>query len=353
MNDYEAAGDTPGADGWGERRFVSNRSNGAGQLVMMQIGLIGIGAGAAAALLFASATSGSWLAIVLFYLAPLPIMIAALGWGHWAALIATGAGALSIALVFGSIYFLAFVAGIGIPAWWLGYLAMLARPAGGAVTAQGAAVPPLEWYPPGRLVVWAAVLAAAFAVLLNFGISTEGVRDQYAQSVAALFRTETGHLPDPERSKRLVAFLVEAIPPAAAVAATLTYVVNLWLAAFAVKFSGRLARPWPALSAMTFPRLAAAALAIAVMLSFVGGIIGIAAGILTAALLMAFGVLGFAVLHAITQGMNARGFLLGSTYAAVLVFGWPMLALCLVGIVDAVFDLRGRIARKRGPPAPT
>ena len=44
---------------------------------MMQIGLIGISAGAAAALLFASVTSGSLLAVLLFYLAPLPMLIAA------------------------------------------------------------------------------------------------------------------------------------------------------------------------------------------------------------------------------------------------------------------------------------
>ena len=59
MNINEACGDTPRADGWGGRGSVSNRSNGAGQLVMMQFALIGIGAGAAAALLFASVTSGS------------------------------------------------------------------------------------------------------------------------------------------------------------------------------------------------------------------------------------------------------------------------------------------------------
>ena len=92
---------------------------------MMQLGLIGIGAGAAAALLFASVTSGSWLSILLFYLAPLPIMIAGLGWSHWAALIAALTGALALGLVFGTVFFFAFLAGAGIPAWWLGYLAML------------------------------------------------------------------------------------------------------------------------------------------------------------------------------------------------------------------------------------
>ena len=42
---------------------------------MLQIAFIGVGAGIAAALLFASVASGSILATLLFYLAPLPILI--------------------------------------------------------------------------------------------------------------------------------------------------------------------------------------------------------------------------------------------------------------------------------------
>jgi len=51
--------------------------------------------------------------------------------------------------------------------------------------------------------------------------------------------------------------------------------------------------------------------------------------------------------------MDSRAFLLGGTYAAVLVFGWPVLALCLLGLIETAFDLRARVARKRGPPART
>ncbi len=78
--------------------------------------------------------------------------------------------------------------------------------------------------------------------------------------------------------------------------------------------------------------------------------LGILAGVLVAGLLMAYGILGFAVLHAITQGMNARGLVLGGVYAAVLVLGWPVLALCLLGLIETAIDLRARIARTRGPP---
>jgi hypothetical protein len=323
---------------------------------MMQFGLIGIGAGAAAALLFASVTSGAWLSIPLFYLAPLPIMLAGLGWSHWAALIAALTGALALAVAFGPVFFFSFLAGAGLPAWWLGYLAMLARPLGNG----GAAA--LEWYPPGRLVVWAAVLGGLVVVVAipNFGFDAESFRAGLRQALTHILRVDTEvptnaplTTPGVSNTSRLVDFLVAAIPPAAAVLATITNVLNLWLAARIVTFSGLLKRPWPPLAAMTFPRTLAAALAIAVALSFVGSLIGIVAGVVSASLLMAYGVLGFAVLHAITRGMASRIFLLGGVYAAVLVLGWPVLALCLLGLIDAAIDLRTRIAPTRGPPAPT
>jgi hypothetical protein len=337
---------------------VSNRSNGAGQLVMMMmnIGLVGIGAGAAAALLFASVTTGSWLAIVLFYLAPLPVMIAGLGWSQWAALIAAASGALGLAVVFGGMFFIAFLASAGLPAWWLSYLALLARPLAAPGEAAGSAGAPLEWFPPGRLMLWAAALGAltvTFAIL-TYGFDAESFRSGLHAGLESLLRLDTGSGPEAAKAKRFLDFLVEAIPPAAAVLSTLTNLLNLWLGALVVKFSGRLSRPWPALADMQFPRLAAAALAIAVILSFLGGLISIIAGVATASLLLAYGLLGFAVLHAITRGLGTRGFLLAGVYAAVLVFGWPLLVLCLVGLIDQFFDLRGRVARKRrGPPAPS
>src|SRR5512138_2186954 len=122
----------------------------AGQLAMMQIVLIGLGAGVAAALLFVSVVSGSPAAVVLFYLAPLPILIAALGWSHWAGLIAAASATAAVAVLSG-VFFVA-VPVIAFGAWWLGYLALLARP----VANGGAGA--LEWYPVGRLVLWSAVI---------------------------------------------------------------------------------------------------------------------------------------------------------------------------------------------------
>ena len=319
---------------------------------MIQIAIVGIGAGTAAALLFASVTSGSWLSIPLFYLAPLPIMIAGLGWSHWAAMTAALAGALGLGAVFGTVFLLAFAAGAGFPAWWLSYLAMLARPvAASDGSGQGAAS--FEWYPPGRLVVWAAVLGVLVVIVAipNFGIDADSFRAGLRDALNAIMRVNNGTLARAgSNTERLLEILVNAIPPAAAVLATITNLLNLWLAARVVKFSGRLARPWPQLSSMTFPPLMTAALGVAVVLSFLDGMLGIVGGIVAASLLLVYGVLGFAVLHAITQGMSARPFVLSITYAGVILLGWPMLALCLLGLVDTAIGLRGRVSARRGPP---
>jgi hypothetical protein len=326
---------------------------------MLQIGLVGIGAGAAAALLFASVTSGTWMSVPLFYIAPLPIMIAGLGWSHWSALVAAVAASAALGVAFGGTFFIAFLAGAGLPAWWLGYLALLARP-GNETGAQGslAASAALEWYPPGRLVVWAAVLATLVVVcgLLVIGTDADAVRAGLSKSLSRLLRPETGAaadvvVPGIGKPDRIIDFLVTAIPPAAAVIATITSVFNLWLAARIVTFSGRLTRPWPALAEIEFPKMFTVALAVSIALSFLDSLVGIVAGALSAAILMAYGVLGFAVLHAITRDTRGRPFVLGGVYGSVMIFGWPILALCLLGIFETAFYLRARAARKRGPPA--
>jgi hypothetical protein len=309
---------------------------------MVQFAFVSIGAGAAAALLFASIASGSLLSIALFYLAPLPILIAALGWTHWAGAIAALGAAVALAIGFGSAFFLGFLAGAGVPAWWLGYLTMLARPAGNGGGST------LEWYPPGQLVLWSSVLA--FAVVLiavfNFGTDLDSFRSGLHSALSRFVQTRD--TTDASARDAVFDFFILAIPPAAAVLATVTNVINLWIAGRVVKFSGLLRRPWPDLPAMTFPRWIVAALALAVIASFFGGLVGMLAGVLSAALIMACAILGFAVLHALTAGMPSRPIILGGVYAAVIVFGWPALVLALLGLADTAFGVRARIRNRRG-----
>ena len=69
----------------------------------MQNGLlIGLGAGIASAMLYASAWTGTALGLfVLFFLSPMPIAIAALGWGWAAGGIASAAAFIVVTLAGG------------------------------------------------------------------------------------------------------------------------------------------------------------------------------------------------------------------------------------------------------------
>src|SRR3981081_4545856 len=141
---------------------ASNRSKGAGQRMRTTI-LIALAAGCASALMFASTISGALISLVLFYLAPLPLMVAALGWGPLSATIGGIAAASGLGALFGLTYCIAFVLTVALPAWWLGHLAFVGRPVHhGAAAGNGPSpvAPELEWYPVGRILLWISGFAA-------------------------------------------------------------------------------------------------------------------------------------------------------------------------------------------------
>src|SRR4051794_24866402 len=115
---------------------------------MIAIILIGLAAGCASALMFASIISGALISLLLFYLAPLPLMVAALGWGPIAATTGGIVAASGLGAIFGLPYCIAFVITVSLPAWWLGHLALLGRPVANAGSGNGAAPAPpaMEWY---------------------------------------------------------------------------------------------------------------------------------------------------------------------------------------------------------------
>src|SRR5215468_12708474 len=106
---------------------ASNRSKGAGH-PMIAIVAIAVAAGAASALMFASIISGALISLVLFYLAPLPLMVASIGWGPLSAAIGGVAAASVLGLLFGLPYAIAYAVTSALPAWSLAHLVMLRPP---------------------------------------------------------------------------------------------------------------------------------------------------------------------------------------------------------------------------------
>jgi hypothetical protein len=206
-------------------------------------------------------------------------------------------------------------------------------------------------------VLWAAGINALIvgAALLGFGSDLASLQGALHAMLDNRLDEVVGEPLDPEDAARLVDLMVMFVPAAAAVSFTLSTVANLWLAGRIVKISGRLPRPWPRLADMRFPWLAPAVLGAAVAGSFLPDLIGVSLSALAASLMIAHVLLGLAVIHTLTVGMNGRGFILGVVYAAIVVFAWPvrwpLLFIGLIGMTDALFDLRGLLARRHRPPA--
>ncbi|MDB5625970.1 MAG: hypothetical protein JWR73_1772 [Tardiphaga sp.] len=311
--------------------------------------LIALAAGAASALMFASIVSGALVSVLLFYLAPLPLMVAALGWSPLHAAIGGIAAGTTLGFLFGMPYLAIFVLTIGLPSWWLGYLAMLGRPA----EISAATPPAMEWYPPGRLLLWIATFASitTIAALLTLGTDAETITAALRRGLLRMMgiRGATPDAPTGGESTGMVDALLTIAPAAAAIAAIMTLTLNLWLAGRITLTSGRLKRAWPDLTAAALPPMTLVALCVAMGLSFAGGLVAIVAQIVSACLLMAYALTGLATLHALTRGRKNRALWLSSVYAVVTVFGWPVLALIVLGLADAMFDFRRRVS----PPTPT
>jgi hypothetical protein len=315
---------------------------------MIALLLIAMAAGSASALMFASIVSGAPISLLLFYLAPLPLMVAGLGWGPLSATVGGIAAAVGLGALFGLPYCIAFALIIALPAWWLGHLALLGRPiAANSPPANEDAS--LEWYPVGRILLWVAAFAAIMtaAALLTLGSDAPTIIGTMRSALTSLM--ESAQITPTQRG---IDALVKIAPTAAALVAMMTLTLNLWLAAKITATSGRLHRPWPELRNAALPPMTLAILCVAIAFCFTGGLLAMLAQIAATVLVVAYALIGFAVLHTVTLALKSRVLWLSCTYTIVIVFGWPMLAMTALGLADAVFGIRQRYWRSRPPPLP-
>jgi hypothetical protein len=244
---------------------------------------------------------------------------------------------------------------VALPAWWLGHLALLGRPVANAGTSgNGAApvAPDLEWYPVGRVLLWIAGFAVltTTAALLTLGTDATTITGAMRRGLLRILgprdSASTGEI------DQWIDALVTIAPTAAAIFAMMTLTLNLWLAAKITATSGRLHRPWPDLKSAALPPMTLAALCVAIAFCFAGGLPAMLARIVATALMMAYALTGFAVMHTLTMALKNRALWLSCTYAIVLVFSWPVLAMVVLGIADAIFGIRQRFLQGRPPPIP-
>lgn len=330
---------------------------------------ISIGAGIAAAVLFSLAGQATFLAWVLATLSPLPIMIAMLGFGGFVGAGATATAALMVSAIAyahqrsvnldeAALQGLVFAFDLGLPAFWLSFLAVLSRTKGSTewvVTTRVGSFFSREYCSLERILSYAVSICATIGVALaiyvtslygGFDLALERLVGSVTPFVEGLMGPTT-QLPKGVDAHGLAQFMVLAAAPAVAASSLLMLMFNLWLAGRVVQLSGLLPRPWPDIPReLAMPRIyllvfGAAALAA----PYLGRLPGLIIGVVAVTVGVSFALEGLAVVHYLTRGLSFRIVLLLAIYLGLavpvtwLVFVFGLIAL---GVLEAAFSLRDR-----------
>jgi hypothetical protein len=302
-----------------------------------RLGVAGVAAlcGAFGACPYLLVLSGSPGSMILVYLTQLPLFVAGLWLGVGASVMA-GLAASLILLAASNFVAMAVFAGLNaVPVVVLVRQSLLARTGASGV---------IEWYSPGLLAAWLtgfglATTAVAFLVLGG----PEGIQGALREVLApALGRRLDGIDPEQEQLFSFAAFILPGIVATSwmVMAATNGCLAQGLLARFGASW-----RPSPDLAALGLPVWISVLLALAAGATVLGGtarLLGINVMIVLA---VPFCLAGLAVLHTVARRFSRPAILLATFYVLAGVFGWPLLLIALLGLLDSSLGLRRRLAQ--------
>ncbi|MBV9374192.1 MAG: DUF2232 domain-containing protein [Alphaproteobacteria bacterium] len=304
---------------------------------MVRPGLVGAAliCGVLAAAPYVLVLTGSAGPMILIYLAQLPLFTAGLWLGTGAcalaglvaALVLAGAGSLLTAGVFAALNVL--------PVVVLVRQALLARMAPGDM---------VEWYPPGLLTGWLTglglVAAAATVVLLG---GPQGMESTLREVLAPVLDRRAEEIaPEHNVLFNSVAFVLPAIVATSCMVMTTTNgsLAQGLLARFDASW-----RPSPDIAALSLPIWISVLLAVAAAAVLVGGTARFLAVNVMIVLAVPFCLAGLAVLHTFARRFPRPAVTLVAFYVLAGVFGWPLLVIALLGLLDSPLGLRRRFAQ--------
>lgn len=309
-------------------------------------------AGVVAAVAFASATQGAALTrLILFLVTPLPIFLVGLGIGWRAAAIAAAAGGITLALVGNPAAGAIFTVSQMVPGVVLSYLALLNRE---TVAANGQRV--VEWYPVGRLVMWAGALGALVALIsiLLLGNDMDGLREAVRGMIDKVLNAQlegmtNGQQLKPEDIDTITNITIALLPALTAISVMGVLLIDLWLAARIARAADQLVRPWPDLAAFTLPPITPAVLAVSFATSFLPGMPGLIASAAAGVLFFAYVLVGLAIIHYTSRGNPWRGMILWLVYVALIFANGISLLIALLGLLEPFSPIRRDFVNARTP----
>jgi Predicted membrane protein (DUF2232) len=306
-------------------------------MVMGWAGIAGTGAllGAIGAGLYLTVLTGSPGALILVYLAQLPLFVA----GLWLGIGAAASAALTASVVLlaaGGIVAAALFAGLyAAPVVLLVRQALLARNG-----PEGA----VEWYPPGLLTAWLTGLGlAAFGVALLFFGGPNGIESVLRESLAPA----VDRYVDASEGSRdaLIEGVARVVPGVVAASWMVMTASAAMLAQGILARFGASWRPSPDLAALTLPLWVSVVFGVAAAAAAIGGAARFLAVNVMIVLAIPFCLAGLAVLHTAVRRLRRPQVPLVGFYVLAGLFGWPLLVIAVIGLLDALFGLRRRFVQ--------
>ena len=295
---------------------------------------VAVACGSVGACLYLAATLGTPGGLVLVYMTQLPLFMAGLWLGTGAAALAGLTAALVILAASDLLAALVFAAVNAAPVALLVRQALLARPG-----SDGAVV----WYPPGLLTAWVTGLGLAGigAALLLLG-GPEGLQSMLTNVVGEVLDRLARHpMADRDQAAALIATV---IPGMIAASWMIMLVANAALAQGVLARFGANWRPSPDLAGLSLPLWVPAALGLAAAAVVFGGTPRFVGINFLIALSVPFCLAGLAVLHAVARHMSHPVMALAGFYLLAALFGWPLLAVAVLGLLESWLGLRQRLA---------
>ena len=306
---------------------------------MGRFGVAGVAAlcGVLAACPYLVPLSGTPGSLILVCLSQLPLFIGGLWGGVTAAALAGITASLMLLAASNVMAVIMFAALNVVPVILLVRQALLAR-----TGADGA----VEWYPPGLLTAWLTGLGltAVMVTLLLLGGPDDvqaAAREMLAPALDRLFDERT---PGRDELAGLLAMIVPGVVVASWMVMTLT---NGSLAQGLLTRFGAGWRPSPALAALQLPAWSLVLLLLAATATAFGGTMRFVGVNVIIILAVPFCLAGLAVLHTIARRFSRPAVPLVGVYVLAGLFGWPLLLVIFLGLLDTSFGLRRRIRQPR------
>lgn len=299
--------------------------------------LVAVACGSVGAGLYLAVMLGSPSGLIFVYMTQLPLFVAGLWLGTGAAALAGLTGALVLLAARDLLGAALFGVLNAVPVVLLVRQALLARQG-----SDGTVV----WYPLGLLTAWLTgfALAGIAAALVLLG-GPEGLQSTLKSVVAeGLDRLAQRPFPNRDQAAETLAMV---IPGAAALSWMMMLVVNAALAQGLLARFGKNWRPSPDLAGLGLPMWLPLALGVAAAAIMVGGSLRFVGINVMIALSVPFCLAGLAVLHAAARRLTHPVMALVGFYVVAAMFGWPFLAVAVLGLLESWLGLRHRFASRR------